>query len=198
VTLPRRKIGLFGGFNPAHRGHRAIALAALDRLELDAVWWMVSPQNPLKPVTGMAPFAERLATAQHVANHPDIKVTDIEARLGTRYTADSLRQLRRRFPGYRFVWIMGADNLAQIHRWKDWQEIFNTLPVAVFARPTYSLAALTAPAARRFARARLDSKLVGRLALAKPPAWVFVQGPLDPASASAIRAARSRGAARRP
>src|SRR5688572_22156185 len=150
-----RRIGLLGGsFNPAHDGHRDISLAALAYLGLDEVWWMVSPQNPLKPVKGMASFAERMAAAKAIADHPRIRVTDIEARLGTQFTADTLRKLVTRFPSCRFVWLMGADNLAQISSWRDWTRIFHLTPIAVFDRPTYTMKALTALAARRFQRAR--------------------------------------------
>lgn len=187
----RPRVGLLGGsFNPAHEGHRAISLAALQRLGLDEVWWLVSPQNPLKPVAGMAPFAERLAAAEAAARHPRIRVTDIEARLGTQYTADTLERLTRRFPAHAFLWLMGADNLLQIHKWRDWQRIFHLLPVAVLARPSYSLRALAAPAAQRFLRARWPERLARELVQAEPPAWVLIHGPLHPASATAIRAAR--------
>lgn len=188
-----RRIGILGGsFNPAHEGHRAISLAALQRLGLDEVWWLVSPQNPLKPVAGMAPFAERFAGAAAVARHPRIRVSDLEPKLGTSYTADTIAKLVRRFPHHAFVWLMGADNLAQIDRWKDWQQIFHAVPVAVFARPSYSLKALAAKAARRFARARLPEAAARSLATAEPPAWVFLHGPLSPVSATAIRAARGQ------
>ncbi len=188
-----RCVGILGGsFNPAHEGHRAISLAALHRLGLDEVWWLVSPQNPLKPVAGMAPFAERFAGATAIARHPRIRVSDLEPRLGTSYTADTIAKLVRRFPHHAFVWLMGADNLAQIDRWKDWQQIFHAVPVAVFARPSYSLKALAAKAARRFARARLPEAAAQGLATAEPPAWVFLHGPLSPVSATAIRAARGQ------
>ncbi|MGE0652760.1 MAG: nicotinate-nucleotide adenylyltransferase [Alphaproteobacteria bacterium] len=191
-----RRIGLLGGsFNPAHGAHRQISLAALGRLGLDEVWWLVSPQNPLKPEAGMAPFATRLAGARAVARHPRIKATGIEARLGTRYTADTILALGRRFPSLNFVWLMGADNLIQIDQWQDWQRIFNAVPVAVFARPTYCFRALAAKAARRFARARLPESQGRSLAKHPPPAWVFVHGRLNPLSASAIRAARKRDGA---
>ena len=193
--LPVRgqKIGLLGGsFNPAHRGHRHISLEALRRLGLDEVWWLVSPQNPLKPPKGMAPLAERLATARKVANHPRIRVTDIERVLDTVYTAESLGTLVTRFPGVRFVWIMGADNLAQIHRWQDWQEIFHLAPVAVFDRPTYSLRALAAKAARRFGRSRVNGGRIAGLAAAAPPAWSFLHIRLDPLSATALRSHEAR------
>jgi nicotinate-nucleotide adenylyltransferase len=192
-----RRIGILGGsFNPAHRGHLDLSLKALRRLGLDEVWWMVSPQNPLKPVAGMAPFAARLQEARAVARHPRIKVTDLEARLGTRYTAATLKRLTRRFPGTRFVWLMGADNLAQIDRWHAWQQIFHLVPVAVWARPSYCFRALAAKAARRFAGARLQERAGRLLPATPPPAWAFVHGRLNPLSATALRTA-PQDAARR-
>ena len=189
-----RRIGLLGGsFNPAHEGHREISLQALARLGLDEVWWLVSPQNPLKPVAGMAPFADRMAGARAVARHPRIRVSDIEARLGTRHTAETLRRLTRRFPGHRFVWLMGADNLAQIDRWRSWQQIFHLVPVAVWARPTYCFRALAAKAARRFAGARRKENAGRLLPAIHPPAWVFVHGRLNPLSATAIRTTPEAG-----
>ncbi|RKQ73468.1 nicotinate-nucleotide adenylyltransferase [Oceanibaculum indicum] len=188
IDRRRQAVGLMGGsFNPAHDGHRHLALLALHKLGLDEVWWLVAPQNPLKPNDGMAPFAERLAGARQVARHPRLKPSDIEARLGTRYTADTLRALQRRFPTRRFVWIMGADCLAEFARWKDWQKIFRIMPVAVFDRPSYSLRALWSLAARHFARVRLKSGSARRLARRQPPAWVFLHTRLHPASATQIR-----------
>ncbi len=188
-----RRIGILGGsFNPAHRGHLDISMAALHRLGLDEVWWLVSPQNPLKRSDGMAPFAERLSAARRVARDGRIKVTDLEKKLGTRYTAKSLRAIRQRFPDCRFVWLMGADSLAQIAQWRDWQQIFHLLPIAVFARPTYCFLALAAKAARRFARYRLKEGAGRRLATAPPPAWLFVHGRLNPISATEIRQRRSK------
>jgi len=186
------KIGLLGGsFNPAHDGHFRISLEALRRLGLDEVWWLVSPQNPLKAEAGMAPFAERFAGARQAARHPRLRVTDIEARLGTRYTADTLRALRRRFPHVKFVWLMGADNLSQIPAWRAWSYIFNTLPVAIFARPTYSLRALAGKAARRYSRVRRPERAARRLPGNAPPAWVFFHSRLMPISATALRAQRA-------
>jgi len=188
-----RKIGLLGGsFNPAHRGHVHISNLALKHLDLDEIWWLVSPQNPLKPVRGMAPLAERLAQAAAVAQHSHIRVTDIEASFGSRYTADTLATLRKRFPATNFVWIMGADNLKQISRWERWTRIFQTTPIAIFARPAYSLSALGSLAARRFARHRMFPGSARRLATAPPPAWVFFATRLDPMSATAIRVQRRR------
>jgi nicotinate-nucleotide adenylyltransferase len=193
-TLPTRgqRIGLLGGsFNPAHGGHLTVSNAALTRLRLDAVWWLVSPQNPLKPKTGMAPLAERLASARTLIDgRPRVRATAIEAELGTLYTLDTLRALTRRFPGVRFVWLMGADNLVQIDRWAGWPEIFRSVPVAVFDRPNYSLRASAAKAAQRFRRARLPERDSGQLADQEPPAWVFLHATRDPRSATAIRAQR--------
>lgn len=190
LPAPGQRIGLLGGsFNPAHGGHRHISLEALKRLQLDAVWWLVSPQNPLKPKTGMAPLGERLASARQViAGHPQLRATTLEAALGTLYTLDTLTALTQRFPRVRFVWLMGADNLAQIHRWADWPRIFHTVPVAVFDRPSYSLRASVAQAAQRFRQARVPERHAGRLAERQPPAWVFLHQPQDPRSATEIRA----------
>lgn len=183
-----RMIGVLGGsFNPAHDGHRFISLYALDHLKLDEVWWLVSPQNPLKARDGMAPFARRMARAQAVARHPRIVVSDFEQRIGGQYTADTLRALCRRGDGARYCWLMGADNLKQMHLWEDWAEIFRIARVAVFARPQYSVDALLSKAARRFARHRLPSGAAGRLMTRKPPAWVFLRTPLHPISATRIR-----------
>ncbi len=182
------RVGLLGGsFNPAHRGHLHISTMALDRLRLDQVWWLVSPQNPLKARHGMAPLERRLAAARKVADNPLIRITDVERRLGTRYTADTLDALAQRHPDTRFVWIMGADNLIQIPRWRRWTALFNALPIAVFARPTYSLRALAGRAARRFASARKLESRAGALAAMKPPAWVFLHTPLVHVSATHIR-----------
>ncbi|QJE73453.1 nicotinate-nucleotide adenylyltransferase [Aerophototrophica crusticola] len=182
-------VGLLGGsFNPAHGGHRFMSLQALRHLGLDQVWWLVSPQNPLKAATGMADLSTRLRTARARASHPRIVVTDIERELGTRFTAETLGELTRRFPRTRFVWLMGADNLSQIPRWKDWTGIFGMVPVAVFPRRPYSIGALGGKAARRFARARVGAAKAQALPTMEPPAWTFIGGPLHPASATDIRA----------
>lgn len=187
------RIGLLGGsFNPAHGGHRHISLEALDRLDLNEVWWLVSPQNPLKPAAGMSELGERLESARAVAAHPQIRVTGIERVLATRFTADTLQALVQRLPRVDFVWLMGADNLAQVDRWDRWTRIFHTVPVAVFDRPSYSFTAVTAKAARRFARHRLAESSAKRLADERPPAWVFLHIRKDPRSATAIRARQGR------
>ena len=194
----KRRIGLLGGsFNPAHSGHLHISRAALKRLGLDELWWLVSPQNPLKPEAGMAPLAERLETARAMAVDANIQVTDIEHELGTRYTADTLRALGKRFPEVRFVWLMGADILLQIPRWRQWRAIFRMVPIAVFPRPSYSFKALSGRAARRFAGARVPASRAGTLASMRPPAWVFLHIPPSAASAQRIRAQRGTPGNRR-
>ena len=186
-----RRVGLLGGsFNPAHDGHLEISRLALERLRLDEVWWLVSPQNPLKAAAGMAPFEARLEAAGAFVRDRRIRVTGIEGELGTRYTKDTLRALKGRFPGVRFVWIMGADNLAQMCRWKGWPGIFRAVAIAVFARPSYSSRALSGRAARRFRTARVGETRAGRLAGMHPQAWVFLSRPRNPTSATRIRARR--------
>ena len=186
-------VGLLGGsFNPAHDGHRHIALIALKRLRLDAVWLMVSPQNPLKSTTGMAPLPERIATAQAKIRHPRVIPTTIETELGTRYTADTLTVLTKRFMATQFIWLMGADNLVQIGDWERWPDIFHAVPIAVFARAPWSLRALASKAAQRFARRRVPERYCRRLRSTGPPAWVFLSIRLHPASASEIRKRRSQ------
>jgi nicotinate-nucleotide adenylyltransferase len=189
----RRRIGLLGGsFNPAHAGHRHISVIALKLLRLQEIWWLVSPQNPLKPRAGMAPFAVRFRRAALAARHPRIKVSDLEVRLGTRYTADTLAALKKRFPRLRFVWLMGADNLRQISGWQHWPRIFTQLSIAVFDRPSYAFKALAGRAARRFRHFRVRPRQAKRLAELGPPAWVFLHIPLHKASATAIRAASGK------
>jgi ribosome silencing factor RsfS/YbeB/iojap/nicotinate (nicotinamide) nucleotide adenylyltransferase len=167
-----------------------LSLLALKRLDLDEIWWLVTPQNPLKPLAGMAPFEARLEQAHSiVAANPRILVSDIESRLGpSRYTVDTLRALRSHFPRLRFVWLMGADNLAQIPRWQRWAEIFRTVPIAVFDRSSYSFKALSGVAAKRFAEQRIPQNSARRLAEMRPPAWVFYHTALDTHSATRIRA----------
>lgn len=183
-----RTIGLLGGsFNPAHEGHRHISLQAIKSLGLDAVWWMVSPQNPLKGTRDMAPLDTRLEKARAVAKHPKIHVTDIERQMGTQYTLDTIRALKTRFPRTTFIWLMGADNLATFHRWKNWQEIFKALPVCVLDRPPRHGALRNCPAAVAFRPYLItQSKSMG-LKRMKPPAWVVVRMPLNDMSATAIR-----------
>jgi nicotinate (nicotinamide) nucleotide adenylyltransferase/ribosome silencing factor RsfS/YbeB/iojap len=189
---PPRCVGLLGGsFNPAHGGHLHISLMALRCLDLDEVWWLVSPQNPLKAVKGMAPFEERLAGAvAFVKGHPRIKVSAIEASFNTSYTADTIAALKRRFPYTRFVWLMGGDNLAQLPRWGRWVELMESVPIAVFDRPQTSLRALAGKAAQHYARARVPADAARNLAEMTPPAWAFFHTKLDPRSATEIRKKR--------
>ncbi len=188
--VQRRAVGLLGGsFNPAHDGHLYVSNEALKRLALDEVWWLVSPQNPLKPRAGMAPFEERLAGARHAARHPRIKVSDLEARLGTTYTAETLGRLTKR-PGHRFLWLIGADNLLQLANWQHWERIFALAPIAVFDRTPYSRSSLTSKAGKRFAEARLDERDAHLLKDKATPAWAYIHLPPHPASSTAIRAGR--------
>jgi len=190
-----RRVGLLGGsFNPAHEGHRLISLVALSRLALDEVWWLVSPQNPLKSRRDMVSFGRRFAMARLQARHPRILVTDLEKRLGTRYTFDTLSALSRYYPKTRFVWLMGADNLGQIHRWQNWRGIFETYPIAVFDRPLYGMRALAGHAAGAYARSRRDPAHSRDLVTALPPAWIFFPSRLEPQSSTQLRkAARDFG-----
>lgn len=184
----RRVVGLLGGsFNPAHQGHRYISLLAIRRFRLDEVWWLVSPGNPLKDSRSLLGLDERVRRARMIVRHPRIRVTDIERRLGTRFTADTLAALQRRFPAVRFVWLMGADNLMQIPRWDRWEKIFSAAAVAVFDREPYTYRALASRAAVRFAHARMAGPRQRALARAEPPAWSFVFTRRHPASATDIR-----------
>lgn len=193
VARPGLRVGLLGGsFDPAHEGHAHITREALKRLRLDRVWWLVSPGNPLK-ARGPAPLAARIAAARAVMNHPRVVVTDIEARLGTRYTADTLARIQALYPGVRFVWLMGADNLAGFHAWARWREIAARVPIAVFARPGLGpgagISALAAPAARRLSAARLPTAATAALARRAPPAWAWLTVPLRDISSTRLRAA---------
>ncbi|MET0372272.1 MAG: nicotinate-nucleotide adenylyltransferase [Sphingobium sp.] len=187
---PMARIGLLGGsFNPAHGGHRAISLFAAKALGLDEVWWLVSPGNPLKPARGMAPLPARLAHAQKVARRAPIRATAIERDLGTRYTVDTLRALTRRYPRNRFIWLMGADNLAQFVEWRDWRGIARQMPIAVIARPGYDGAAHGSAAMswlRRFVRSARQSESWTNW---RPPALVLLRFRPDPRSATLLRQA---------
>lgn len=188
-----QRIGLFGGsFNPAHRGHYMVALYALKRLQLDWIWWLVSPQNPLKDPRETGEYETRLAEARRIARHPRFIVTDIERQLGARTTAEALRGMAPLLQRGHFVWIMGADSFAGLHRWHDWLEIPAKLPIAILARPGYSLRALGSPAATRFSDQQVPEHLAARLVTTPPPAWCFIPMPLRKESSTAIRKARSR------
>lgn len=191
------KVGLLGGsFNPAHAGHRHISLQAIARLGLDEVWWLVSPQNPLKAVRGMAPLAARLASAFAVERHPRIHPKAIEAELGTSYTRDTLRALARRCPQHRFIWLMGSDNLSQFHQWRDWRSIARSVPIAVLARPRYIGPSLRAPAMGWLRRFRKPAARARDWPEWETPAIVILNLPLDSTSATAIRRADPDWAAR--
>ena len=187
------RIGLLGGsFNPPHAAHRLISLTALRRLHLDQVWWMVTPGNPLKERSALLPLDERIRLCRQLSRHPRIKVTGFEAGIGTAYTERSLSFLRRRFPRVRFVWLMGADNLAGFHRWNEWQAIFGLMPIAVEDRPEWRYRALASPAASRFARFRIPETEAAALPALAPPAWCYLSGPLSKLSSTLLRAGKSR------
>jgi nicotinate-nucleotide adenylyltransferase len=182
------KVGLYGGsFNPAHEGHAHVAETAKRRLGLDRVIWLVSPQNPLKGRHETAGLAERMAGARALAKGPGMVVSDVETALGSAYTIDTIRALKRRFPSVKFVWIMGADSLASFHRWRGWTQIMGEAPVAVVSRPWISLKSRFSPAAIRFARYRWPSTRALALAGSKPPAWVFLFGRFNFQSSTALR-----------
>src|SRR5436309_2808537 len=171
------RVGLLGGsFNPPHLAHRTISLFAIKRLKLDRVWWLVSPGNPLKEHGGLRDLDARARAARQVADDPRIDVSCLETVIGTRYTVDTISYLLRRASGLRLVWIMGADNLAQFHRWQNWRRIASEVPIAVIDRPPQSFRALAAPAAQALARYRLPENQAGRLADQRAPAWVFLTG----------------------
>lgn len=187
------RIGLLGGsFDPPHAGHRAASLVALEALALDQVWWLVSPHNPLKSHAPSEDLAARVAAARALAAHPRIKVTGVEAALGTTYTAETLRRLLPMLRGLRVVWLMGADNLRQFSRWRDWQRIAAMVPIAILNRPGEALRALSSPAAVALAPFRLPLESARSLASRRPPAWVFLPAPHVPLSSTQLRAARRK------
>lgn len=191
--LPRHadgmRIGLLGGsFNPPHEGHRLISLHALRRLQLDRVWWLVTPGNPLKSHSGLPTSAQRADIARQIACDPRIDVTCLEEEIGTRLTAETLCWLNRRCPRVRFVWMMGADNLEGFHHWHRWQDIARIMPIAVFDRPGATLAASRSRAALALAQSRIDERDAVRLADMRAPAWMFFHGKRSPLSSTAIRA----------
>ena len=189
VAAPGMTIGLLGGsFDPPHEGHLHISEVALRRIGLDRVWWLVSPGNPLK-ARGPAEIGRRLSAAELLIDgHPDIEATDLETRLRTRYTADTLRALLRRYPGVRFVWLMGADNLAEFHRWNRWVDIFGMVPIAVLARPGHQVRAGLSIAATRYAAYRLDARRAAALPWRSAPRWTLLSHPMRSHSSTAIRA----------
>ncbi len=187
------RIGLLGGsFNPAHEAHREISLFALKRLGLDRVWWVVSPVNPLKDASGLPRLEARVEAARKMARHPRIDVTGFTG--GSAYTVDLLTALKRRFPGVQFVWLMGADNLAEFHLWRDWEKIFGLLPIAVFDRPGYRLKARGSRAAQRFAFYQVDETDAAGLSGLIPPAWTLLTHPLSGLSSTALRSETAKAA----
>lgn len=189
------RIGLMGGsFNPPHAGHVAVARAALRRLDLDRVWLLVSPGNPLKSNHDLGRLADRLAAVRQLAHDPRIIATDIECRLGSAYTVDTLTALRRRHPRVRFVWIMGADSLANFHRWREWRRIASLAPMAIVDRPGWRFRALASPAARTLAGGRIREQDAATLTRRRPPAWTFLTVPLSPLSSTELRRKRASAA----
>ena len=191
MAAPNMRIGLLGGsFNPAHEAHREISLTALKRLGLDQVWWLVTPGNPLKDPSKLASLESRVEMARKMARHPRIEVTGFAG--GSAYTIDLLAELKRRFPGVNFVWLMGADNLAQFHRWRAWGEIFAAVPMAVLDRPGLRLKARASKAAQRFALYQVDESDAGGLARLEPPAWTILSHRLSGLSSTALRAKKAK------
>ncbi len=186
------QVGLFGGsFNPPHAGHALVAEIALRRLDLDQLWWIVTPGNPLKSTRELAPLAERIRLSEETAVNPRIKVTAFEAANRVRFTADTLALVRARNPGVDFVWIMGADSLRDFHRWQRWRQIMLTFPVAVIDRPGATLSFLSSVAAKTFDYARIDERDAPLLARLEAPAWTFIHGPRSSLSSTALRAAQA-------
>lgn len=189
---PGMRIGLFGGsFNPPHEGHVLVSRLALTRLRLDRLWWLTSPGNPLKDHSALAPPDLRMRAARALIRDPRIVVTDIEARIGARYTIDLVRYLRARCPGVAFVWIMGADSLRSFHHWRRWEEIFSIVPVAIVDRPGASFNAAASRAAQRFSSARVDESRSVTFSRAMPPAFVYLHGPRSAESSTRLRAAEA-------
>ena len=195
---PGMRIGLFGGtFDPPHQAHLGAALLALKRLQLDRIWWLVTPGNPLKDTRGLAPLSDRIKAVRALTqHHPRIDVSGLEAIINTRYTYDTIRFLVTRCPGVRFVWIMGADNLRSFHRWQKWREIASMVPIVVVDRLGPSLYAAAGPAGQALGRFRIPGSAVTALPRRKPPAWSFLHGLKSPLSSTALRAQRRKSSVR--
>ncbi len=188
LLRPGMRVGVLGGsFDPPHVGHRHLSLEALKRFDLDRVIWLVSPGNPLKPEAPAA-FTRRMVAVREMTRHPKLLVSDFELRTGSRYTANTLALMQKRWQGVRFVWLMGADNLIGFHAWKDWQGIMERVPVGVLARPGSRLKARFSKAARVYAQARLPDRSAGLLGRVDAPCWCYVNIPLRPENSTAIRA----------
>jgi nicotinate-nucleotide adenylyltransferase len=187
---PGQAIGLLGGsFNPPHEGHRLISQLALQRLRLDRLWWLATPGNPLKPSAGLAEMRARIEAAQALTRDPRIAVTGFEAEIGARYTYQTIAWLKRRAPGVHFVWIMGADNLSQFHRWRRWRAIADLVPILVVDRPGSTLRALASPAGVALARHRRPESEAALFARRPAPAFLFLHGPRSSLSSTALRQA---------
>ena len=182
-------VGLFGGsFNPPHDGHLLVAELGLRRVKLDQIWWMVTPGNPLKDTSALPSLAQRCAWSAQINEDPRVKITAFEARYNSRYTAQTLALVKKRKPAVRFVWLMGADNLASFHKWQDWQRIASTFPIAVIDRPGSTLAYLSSQMAKTFGHARIDESDAALLPYLDAPAWTFLHGPRSPLSSTQLRA----------
>ena len=189
---PGMRIGLFGGtFDPPHQAHVTASLLAMKRLKLDRIWWLVTPGNPLKNTRGLQPLEQRIAAARTLTNHPRIDVSGLEAVINTRHTYDTLEYLKRRCPGVRFVWVMGADNLRSFYRWQNWRGIAHLMPIAVVDRMGSSLYASSGRAGQALARFQLPEHAATRLADHDPPAWIYLHGLKSPLSSTALRALRT-------
>jgi len=192
IRLPHseagQRIGLFGGsFNPPHDGHLLVSEIALRRLQLDQIWWLVTPGNPLKDHRQLAPLAERIGWCQQIANHPAIKISAFEAGRATRYTADTLKLIKQIKSGVHFIWVMGADNLAGFDKWQRWRHLADMLPIAVIDRPGSTLSSRSSKAALALSRYRIDEADASLLPIMDPPAWVFIHGPRSSLSSTSIR-----------
>ena len=181
-------IGLLGGsFNPPHLGHVHISLVALKRLRLDRLWWLVSPGNPLKSHAGLRPLKERLSRSHALARHPRIDITAFEAGLPTPYSSEALAALRRRYPRTQFVWVIGADILVNFHLWRNWEQIFSTVPIAVIDRPGYRFRAMASKAAQKYSHFRIEETDASGIGMLKPPVWTIITAPHSPLSSTEIR-----------
>lgn len=188
-------VGLFGGsFNPPHQGHVLVAETVLRKLRLDQLWWIVTPGNPLKENDNLADLSQRIQWSQDIVTDPRVKITAFEAARNLRYTAETLRYVKSRNRSVKFVWVMGADNLAGFHHWQDWQQIAMTVPIAIVDRPGSTLSYLSSIMAKTFDHARVDENDAAALARMRPPAWTFIHGPRSPLSSTAIRDSRNAAA----
>jgi nicotinate-nucleotide adenylyltransferase len=193
IHTPGMRIGLFGGsFNPAHDGHRLVAMQCLKRLQLDAVWLLASPGNPLKENSRLPPLADRVRATRALMDHPRIEVTGFEAEHGFRYSFDTLSFLRQTCTGVKFVWIMGADNLIQFEQWERWRDMAELMPIAVYARPGSIRRATASKAAITLKSFRIPEEQAETLADRDPPAWVYLRGIMSAMSSTAIRASYAR------